>query len=110
VVPRRHVSDPSELDPDDYRVVTELLRRTTSALREAVHPHGINLGMNLGRTAGAGIDQHCHYHLVPRWDGDTNFMPVVGGVKVVSEGLWSTWDRLDPLMRDLAPQVEQELG
>jgi ATP adenylyltransferase len=66
--------------------------------------------MNLGRTAGAGIDQHCHYHLVPRWDGDTNFMPVVGQTKVISEGLWDSYDRILPLFRDLAPSTEQELS
>jgi ATP adenylyltransferase len=110
VVPRCHVADPSELDQRDYQLLTELLRRTTAALRDAVHPHGINLGMNLGRTSGAGIDQHCHYHLVPRWDGDTNFMPVVGGAKVISEDLWTTWDRLHPLMSGLAGEVEEELG
>jgi ATP adenylyltransferase len=110
VVPRRHVPDPAELDQRDYQLLTELLRRTTTALCDAVHPHGVNLGMNLGRTAGAGIDRHCHFHLVPRWDGDTNFMPVVGGAKVISEDLWATWDRLRPLMCDLALQVEEELG
>ena len=110
VVPRRHVSDPSDLPRRDYQVVTELLRRTTAALKQAVHPHGINLGMNLGRTAGAGIDQHCHYHLVPRWNGDTNFMPVVGGAKVISEDLWTTWDRMQPLMKDLSREVEEEFG
>ena len=109
VVPRTHVADPSLLEALDYRVVTELLRRTTAALRQAVRPHGVNLGMNLGRTAGAGIDEHCHYHLVPRWDGDTNFMPVVGGVKVVSEGLMETYDRLLPFIAELAPKVEEEL-
>jgi len=110
VVPRRHVADPSELDAADHAVLTELLRRATAALWQAVHPHGINLGMNLGRTAGAGIERHCHYHLVPRWDGDTNFMPVVGGAKVISEDLWSTWDRLLPVMKGLTGEVEQEAG
>jgi ATP adenylyltransferase len=110
VVPRQHQPDPSCLADADYRVLAELLRRTTAVLLQAVHPHGLNLGMNLGRTAGAGIDSHCHYHLVPRWNGDTNFMPVVGGVKVISEGLLETYDRLLPFVADLAPQVEQELS
>lgn len=110
VVPRRHVADPMALDREDYVLLTELLRRTSDALREVVHPHGINLGMNLGRTAGAGIEQHCHYHLVPRWDGDTNFMPVVGNAKVISEDLWATWDRLQPRLGGLAQQVEEELS
>jgi ATP adenylyltransferase len=110
VVPRLHVPDPTELPGTDYHLLTELLRRTTEVVWRAFRPHGINLGMNLGRTAGAGIDQHCHYHLVPRWDGDTNFMPVVGQTKVISEGLWDSYDRILPLFRDLAPSTEQELS
>lgn len=110
VVPRMHVSDPSLLPPATYHLLTELLRRTTSALREAASPHGINLGMNLGRTAGAGIHEHCHYHLVPRWDGDTNFMPVVGGAKVISEGLMETYDRHFEAFKDLAQEAEQDLA
>ena len=110
VVPRRHVSDPADLPELEYRLLAELLRRTSSALRSAVRPHGINLGMNLGRTAGAGIDEHCHFHLVPRWDGDTNFMPVVAGVKVISEGLLETYDRLLPTIGRLAGEVEAELA
>ena len=90
VVPRAHVADPAALDDDAYRETTELLRRATTALRQALAPHGINLGMNLGRVAGAGIDQHCHYHLVPRWSGDTNFLPVIGDVKVLSEAVGAT--------------------
>jgi len=109
VVPRSHVADPSLLPEAEYRVLSELLRRTTARLRQAVKPHGINLGMNLGRTAGAGIDEHCHYHLVPRWDGDTNFMPVVGGAKVISEGLNQTYDRLQPVFEGLAAELEEEL-
>ncbi len=110
VVPRMHVSDPSLLPPWDYHLLTELLRRTTATLKDATRPHGINLGMNLGRTAGAGIHEHCHYHLVPRWDGDTNFMPVVGGTKVISEGLLETYDRHFETFKDLAEGVEQELA
>jgi ATP adenylyltransferase len=109
VVPHDHVPDPHELGQADYQVLSELLRRTTRALQQATAPHGINLGMNLGRTAGAGIDAHCHYHLVPRWDGDTNFMPVVGGAKVISEDLLSTYDRFFPFFDGLAEQVEDQL-
>lgn len=110
VVPRVHVPDPSLLDHGDYQLLSEVLRQATSALGEATQPHGINLGMNLGRTAGAGIDEHCHYHLVPRWDGDTNFMPVVGEVKVISEGLLETYDRLFPFLKDIVPDVERAMG
>jgi ATP adenylyltransferase len=63
-------------------------------LLETLHAQGFNLGMNLGRTAGAGVEGHLHFHLVPRWNGDTNFMPVVGHTKVVSEGLEQTWEKL----------------
>jgi ATP adenylyltransferase len=74
----------------------ELVRATTAALRAALRPEGFNLGMNLGRAAGAGIDAHCHWHVVPRWNGDTNFMPVVGDVKVLGEALAEGYDRLAP--------------
>lgn len=99
VVPRAHVAMPEELGDEDYQALGCLLRQTVRLLREAVSPHGFNLGMNLGRVAGAGIDAHCHWHVVPRWSGDTNFMPVVGDVKVLSEQLEATYDRLLPYFR-----------
>ncbi len=110
VVPRRHVSDPSLLDDREYRMLSELLRRATQALYRATGPHAVNLGMNLGRTAGAGIHEHCHYHLVPRWDGDNNFMPVVGNIKVISEGLHATYDRFFDHFKELVAEVEGEIG
>ena len=109
VVPRLHVDDPSRLPDEDYRVVTELLRRVTAASWPVLHADGMNVGMNLGRTAGAGIDEHCHYHLVPRWNGDTNFMPVVGGSKVISVSLEDSYEQLLPVTAHLARQVEEEL-
>ena len=110
VVPRRHVSDPGLLDSADYQLLTELLRRATRALYAAASPHAVNLGMNLGRTAGAGIHEHCHYHLVPRWDGDSNFMPVVAGIKVISEGLDATYERFHEHFKGLATELEEEMG
>jgi ATP adenylyltransferase len=102
VVPRAHVADPTALAADDWAATCTLLQRAIGALREAVHAHGLNVGMNLGRVAGAGIDQHLHFHVVPRWNGDTNFMPVVGDVKVISEDLDGTWTRLRPHFEQLA--------
>jgi ATP adenylyltransferase len=96
VIPRAHVPDPAELSEEDYRATAELLRRATTAVKGALSAQGVNLGMNLGRVAGAGIDKHCHYHVVPRWSGDTNFMPVVGGAKVLSEAVMETYERLVP--------------
>jgi ATP adenylyltransferase len=94
VVPRTHGGDPGDLGAEEYQATTELVRRATRALRAALGADGFNVGMNLGRTAGAGIDAHCHYHIVPRWNGDTNFMPVLGEVKVMSEHVQSTYERL----------------
>ena len=74
-----------------------MLRVALRLVRRAYAPHGANLGMNLGRPAGAGIDQHLHWHVVPRWSGDTNFMPVIGETKVMIEHLLASWDRLRPL-------------
>jgi len=94
VVPRTHVGDPAALPPEEYDATLRLLRDTTSALRRACKPHGFNIGQNLGRVAGAGIEHHCHWHIVPRWDGDTNFMPTVGATRVLPESLERTWERL----------------
>ncbi|MBU0639132.1 MAG: HIT domain-containing protein [Planctomycetes bacterium] len=87
VAPTAHIGDLEAL-PDE--VLTELTLRIRDAQRvlgAAVHAHGFNIGMNLGRCAGAGLPEHLHWHVVPRWKGDTNFMPVVGDVRVISQGL-----------------------
>jgi ATP adenylyltransferase len=96
VVPSRHAGDPGELPDDEYQACAEAVRRATAILRGAIAPQGFNVGMNLGRAAGAGIDEHCHWHVVPRWNGDTNFMPVLGDVKVMGEHLEASYDRLRP--------------
>ena len=74
--------------------MTAIAQKAISALKILMNPDGFNMGMNLGKAAGAGIEQHLHLHIVPRWEGDTNFMPIVGEVKVISEALLSTWSRL----------------
>ena len=101
VVPRAHVADPIDLDDADHGAVCELVRRTTAALRQAVRPDGFNVGLNLGRAAGAGIDAHCHWHVVPRWNGDTNFMTTVGEMRVLPENLGASAARLRPIFARL---------
>jgi len=96
VVPRAHVPFPSDLSPEDHAALWELVRDAIEALRRALRPEGLNVGINLGKCAGAGIDRHLHVHLVPRWAGDTNFMPVLADVRVMPEHLRETWRRLRP--------------
>jgi ATP adenylyltransferase len=94
VVPYRHVSDYADLDADEAMEVAELTRQAIGALRSASGAQGFNVGMNLGSIAGAGIAAHLHQHVVPRWGGDTNFMPVVGQTKVLPQLLPETRDLL----------------
>jgi ATP adenylyltransferase len=94
VVPRAHVSSLEELEAEPFRDLQEELVRSLAALKRAFQPEGMNMGMNLGRVAGAGIADHLHWHLVPRWAGDTNFMPVIGDLRVVPEALDDSWARL----------------
>jgi ATP adenylyltransferase len=94
VVCNRHVESLTELESDEARELTELLARSEEALRKSYRPDGINVGANLGRSAGAGIEGHLHVHLVPRWHGDTNFMTSIGETRVVSEDLNEAYRRL----------------
>ena len=94
VVPRAHVARLEDLAPADFADLQEALRRTTSVVRAAYRPEGMNVGMNLGKVAGAGIADHLHWHVVPRWGGDTNFMPVLADTKVMIETLDASWARI----------------
>lgn len=96
VAPFRHVGDLEALSPDELADLGALLQTSVRALREEMEPHGYNLGMNLGRVAGAGIPDHLHWHVVPRWNGDTNFMPVVSETRVLPELLEETYAKLLP--------------
>ena len=87
VVPNRHINDLRELSVSEFTEVQRLLNTSISALEDQMKPHGYNVGLNIGKAAGAGIDTHLHFHIVPRWNGDTNFMPVLGEVKVISQDL-----------------------
>jgi ATP adenylyltransferase len=101
VVPNRHIATLAEATSEELSEMMELARRSEVAIREAYSPHGLNLGINLGKPAGAGILNHLHFHVVPRWNGDTNFMTVVGGTRVLPEELSVTAERLRPLFERL---------
>jgi ATP adenylyltransferase len=90
VVPFRHLNDPGLLTDEENAEVMANINKAIKALKIAINPEGFNLGANIGKVGGAGIDQHIHFHIVPRWNGDTNFMPVIGEVKVLSQDLQMT--------------------
>jgi ATP adenylyltransferase len=96
VAPYTHTGDFAALDPTTAADLMHLSQRSVAILQQVYKPHAYNLGLNLGRTAGAGVPDHLHVHVVPRWDGDTNFMPVVGQTKVLPESLEQTYERLKP--------------
>jgi len=91
IVPFEHTSELETLDDDTLAEMDLLLRRSIVALKKAFAPQGFNVGWNIGRCAGAGVEEHIHEHVVPRWNGDTNFMPVLGGVTVIPDTLADTW-------------------
>lgn len=95
VAPRRHVGDLTEVTPEEHQALMLGLGRMVELLRRVMNPDGFNIGLNLGRAAGAGLPGHLHWHIVPRWNGDTNFMPVLADVKVIPQSL----DSLRELLR-----------
>lgn len=94
VAPLRHVGDINELTVEEGQELFATLQKAVGWMENAYSPHGFNVGMNLGRTAGAGLPEHLHIHIVPRWHGDVNFMSVVGEVKVMSESLEASRERI----------------
>ena len=96
IAPRRHVATLAEAAPEELTEMMALARRMEGALKEVYNPEGVNLGMNLGRPAGAGVPDHIHLHLVPRWSGDTSFMTVVGQTRVIPEDPADGCTRLRP--------------
>lgn len=101
VVPTRHLAALETLDAAEQTELMQLTRLSEMALNEAYRPQGINVGINLGKAAGAGIENHLHVHLVPRWSGDTNFMTAVGQTRVLPEDLAATAARLRPIFERL---------
>lgn len=94
VAPYRHVAELGGLSREEGMELLDLVALSISVLREVMRPDGFNVGINLGRAAGAGVEDHLHVHVVPRWAGDTNFMPVLADVKVIPELLEQTYDKL----------------
>ena len=101
VAPKRHIPELHDLSPSESARLMALTTTSVDLLREAMSPHGFNVGINLGSVAGAGIPGHLHVHVVPRWGGDTNYMAVVGATKVLPEMLHETAAKLRPLFAQL---------
>jgi ATP adenylyltransferase len=101
VVPHTHTDALEKLSPEEYRAMFDLVGAAVTRLRAAVRPEGLNVGLNLGAAAGAGIAEHLHAHIVPRWSGDTNFMPVLADTRVVPQALEATRDYLASFFADL---------
>jgi len=102
VVPNRHVATLADAAPAELLELITLARTAEMAIGEAYAPHGMNMGINLGKPAGAGVPGHLHMHVVPRWNGDTNFMSVIGDTRVLPEELPQTADKLRPIFERLA--------
>jgi len=101
VVPKHHGPDLNQLGDKEFQELIYLLKATIQILKTILHPHGFNIGMNIGKIGGAGVEDHVHFHIVPRWTGDTNFMPILGKTKIVPEYLEKTYDQLHPAFADL---------
>ncbi len=99
VAPYRHTGLLEALSPEEAQDIMSVLQRCIQILKEAFSPDGFNLGANLGKVAGAGVADHLHFHIVPRWEGDTNYMPVIGSTRVIPEHLERTYERLWPLFQ-----------
>lgn len=94
VCPNRHVPSTEDLSDAELLEIMKLVNLSITAIRQSMNPEGFNLGVNLGRVAGAGIAEHLHFHVVPRWSGDTSFMPVLADVQVIPEALEESYEKL----------------
>ena len=105
IAPRRHLASPELLEGAERDALSELQATAVALLRRAYNCDGFNLGANLGRCAGAGFADHMHWHVVPRWDGDVNFMPVLAATRVISQHLEETYDLLAPLFKTASAAI-----
>lgn len=106
IVPYTHNGDLLSLSDEENLEIMEQLKLSVKALEEVLKPEGFNIGVNIGKASGAGVDDHIHYHIVPRWNGDTNFMPVLGEVKVISQDLLITKKNLQSAFKKLMNETK----
>ena len=102
VVPYRKVNSMIDLNQDELSEIIKLSQNSMDIIKKELNADGFNFGVNVGKCAGAGIDDHIHFHIVPRWDGDNNFMPAIGNTKVIVQGLFDTYDALYPLFQKIS--------
>jgi ATP adenylyltransferase len=107
VIPYQHTSDLTALPPETMTEMMQLTALAIKALRRVMCPEGFNIGMNLGHPAGAGIAEHLHLHIVPRWSGDTNFMPVLGNTRVLPESLERTWVKVRAALEEILSEESE---
>lgn len=105
VIPRAHVASPENLTPELWQTLSLGVRACVSVLKKAYAPHGFNIGMNLGQAGGAGIPKHLHWHILPRWTGDTNFMPLLGETKALPTHNETVYRQLKPHFRDFEKKL-----
>lgn len=110
IMPKRHIACISQLNRSEKAEFFDVLDQVRDALQKAMSPHGFNLGMNISDVAGAGIPDHLHWHIVPRWKGDVNFMPVVSGTKVISESLESVYGELKKALTAQRPSQKKRFA
>lgn len=103
ICPKKHVAELEHLTPKETNEIGVLTQKSIAILKETMHPMGFNVGLNLGYAAGAGIEDHLHYHIVPRWVGDINFMPMIGKTKVISTYLQDMHKKLIPAFKKIGP-------
>ncbi|MET1102269.1 MAG: HIT domain-containing protein [Pyrodictiaceae archaeon] len=106
IVPYKHVASLEDLDDETMLEISRFTKIALRALREALRPHGFNIGVNIGRVAGAGIEDHVHVHIVPRWNGDANFMPVIAGAKIIPQDVKETYRLLKPVFKKVYREMQ----
>jgi ATP adenylyltransferase len=100
VFPKRHCPDFEELTDKEFKEIFSLIKTSIRVLKDQLRPHGFNIGMNIGKVGGAGFDKHVHFHIVPRWMGDTNFMPIIGDTKIIPEYLETTYLKIYSVFKE----------